>query len=183
VKNLINAVLDFFYPVFRRFMPLQTFRYAACGGGNTLLDISIFYISYHFLFREKVVHTPIISLEPYTAAFLVSFSITFPLGFYMSRTIVFPGSTLAGRIQLFRYFVLVVICIGLNYVFIKLFVEQCHLYPTVAKILTTFIVVAFSFITQKNFTFKVETPEEEAMLEAEAVIEAEANQEEKQVVR
>jgi putative flippase GtrA len=155
-------------------MPLQTFRYAACGGGNTLLDITLFYLSYHFLFKEQIVHTPIIPLQPYTAAFMVSFSITFPLGFYMSRNIVFPGSTLRGRIQLFRYFMMVLICIGLNYIFIKLFVEQCHLYPTVAKILTTFIVVAFSFIGQKNFTFKVESAEEETLLEAEAIMEAEA---------
>ncbi|OQP40957.1 phenylalanine 4-monooxygenase [Niastella yeongjuensis] len=179
MKNLINAVINALYPFFRRIMPLQTFRYAACGGGNTLLDISLFYISYHFLFREQLVHTPIISLQPYTAAFMVSFSITFPLGFYMSRTIVFPGSTLRGRIQLIRYFMLVCICIGLNYIFIKLFVEQCHLFPTVAKILTTFIVVAFSFVTQKHFTFKTETTEEETMLEAEAVMEAEVLEEEK----
>ncbi|AEV98460.1 phenylalanine 4-monooxygenase [Niastella koreensis] len=178
MKNLINAAINAFYPLFRRFMPLQTFRYAACGGGNTLLDITLFYLSYHFLFREQIVHTPIIPLQPYTAAFMVSFSITFPLGFYMSRTIVFPGSTLRGRIQLFRYFMMVLICIGLNYIFIKLFVEQCHLYPTVAKILTTFIVVAFSFIAQKNFTFKVESAEEEALLEAETVVEAEALQKE-----
>lgn len=137
-------------------MPLQTFKYAACGGGNTLLDITIYAISYNFIFRKQLVHTPILTINPYIAAFLVSFTITFPLGFYLSRTIVFPGSTLRGRIQLFRYSLLVTSCIALNYIFIKLFVEQCHLYPTVAKILTTVIVVAFSFITQKNFTFKVE---------------------------
>ena len=178
MKNLINAVINFFYPFFRRFMPLQTFKYAACGGGNTLLDITIYALSYNFLFRKQLVHTPVgITISPYIAAFLVSFTITFPLGFYLSRTIVFPGSTLRGRIQLFRYSILVTSCIALNYIFIKLFVEQCHLYPTVSKILTTVIVVAFSFITQKNFTFKVETPEEEAMLEAEAVMEAESLQE------
>jgi putative flippase GtrA len=59
-------------------------------------------------------------------------------------------------VQLFRYFVLVVICILLNYVFIKLFVEQFHIYPTVAKIFTTIIVVSFSYLTQKNYTFKAE---------------------------
>jgi putative flippase GtrA len=158
-------------------MPLQTFKYAACGGGNTLLDITIYALSYNFLFRKQMVHTPFgISISPYIAAFLVSFTITFPLGFYMSRTIVFPGSTLRGRIQLFRYSLLVVCCLGLNYTFIKLFVEQCHLYPTLSKMLTTVIVVAFSFISQKNFTFKVESREEEAMLEAEAVMEAEAEE-------
>nr|WP_240348155.1 GtrA family protein [Longitalea arenae] len=146
-------------------MPLQTFRYAACGGGNTILDITLYALSYNFLFRKQMVHTPIgISISPYIAAFLVSFTITFPLGFYMSRTIVFPGSTLRGRIQLFRYSLLVISCIALNYIFIKLFVEQCGLYPTLSKVLTTIIVVAFSFISQKNFTFKIdpaaETPKE-----------------------
>ena len=179
MKNLINAVINFFYPYFRRFMPLQTFKYAACGGGNTILDITLFYISVHYLFKTPLVPTPLgFPIKQHVAAFLVSFSITFPLGFYMSRTIVFPGSTIRGRIQLFRYFVLVMICLCLNYLFIRLFVEQCHLYPTVSKILTTFIVVGFSFLTQKHFTFKEETPEEGAFLEAEAVMEAEALEEE-----
>ncbi|MCS3796978.1 GtrA family protein [Niastella sp. OAS944] len=163
MKNLINAVINFFYPYFRRFMPLQTFKYAACGGGNTILDIVLYAFSYNLIFKDKFIHVPVIGIpmSPYIAAFLTSFTITFPLGFYMSRTIVFPGSTLRGRIQLFRYSLLVISCIALNYIFIKLFVEQCHLYPTVSKILTTLIVVAFSFITQKNFTFKAEaaTPE------------------------
>jgi putative flippase GtrA len=158
LKNLITSVIDFFYPPFRKLIPVQTFRYAACGGSNTLLDIFIYFISYNFIFKKQMVHTPVgITISPYIAAFMVSFSITFPLGFYLSRTIVFPGSTLRGRIQLFRYFLMVTVCIALNYIFIKLFVEQCHLYPTVAKILTTVIVVAYSFIAQKNFTFKVES--------------------------
>lgn len=174
MKNLINAIINAFYPLFRRFMPLQTFRYAACGGGNTILDITLFYISVHYIFKGPLVHTPIgLTLKQHVAGFLVSFCITFPLGFYMSRNIVFSSSTLRGRIQLFRYFVLVMICLGLNYVFIRLFVEKCHLDLTVSKILTTVIVVAFSYISQKNFTFKVETPEEEAMLEAEAIMETE----------
>jgi putative flippase GtrA len=78
------------------------------------------------------------------------------MGFFLMRNIVFTESTLHGRVQLFRYFVLVVICLLLNYIFIKLFVEQFHIYPTFAKILTTIIVVAFSYLTQKNFTFKAE---------------------------
>jgi putative flippase GtrA len=175
VKNLINAVIDLVYPFFRRFMPLQTFRYAACGGGNTLLDILIYYCAIHFLFKEPLVHTPLGTLKQHVAAIAVSFSVTFPLGFYMARTIVFPSSNLRGRIQLFRYFLLVVICLGLNYVFIRFFVEQCHLYPTVSKILTTIIVVAFSFLTQKHFTFKIKPEGELAAIEEEML----QNEEEK----
>ena len=33
---------NFFYPIFKRLMPLNTYRYAACGGMNTLLNVSVF---------------------------------------------------------------------------------------------------------------------------------------------
>lgn len=155
-KERIIAAIDFFYPPFRRFFPLQTFRYAVCGGGNTLLDIFIYFISYNFILQKQIVYTPVGAISPYIAAFLIAFAVSFPTGFYLNRNIVFPGSTLRGRIQLFRYFLLVIVCIALNYVFIKLFVEQFHLFPTVAKMLTTVIVISFSFVTQKYFTFKAE---------------------------
>lgn len=70
------------------------------------------------------------------------------------KNIVFPGSVLKGRIQLFRYFLLVVVCILMNYFFIKLFVEKFDMYPTIAKIWTTAIVISFSYLAQRNFTFK-----------------------------
>lgn len=156
LKDWVSSFIDFCYPPFRKLMPLQTFRYAACGGGNTLLDIFIYFISYNFILKKQVLHLPLgIAFTPYIAAFIMSFAVSFPVGFYLNRHIVFPGSTLRGRIQLFRYFCLALVCIILNYVFIKLFVEQFEIYPTIAKILTTVIVVSFSYLTQKHFTFKV----------------------------
>lgn len=157
MKKLILSVIDFFYPPFRRLMPIQTFRYAACGGGNTLLDIFIYFVSYNFILEKEVVHTVFGAISPHIAAFLISFTISFPTGYLLNRFIVFPGSVLKGRVQLFRYFLLVMVCIVLNYVFIKLFVEQFYIYPTVAKILTTIIVISFSYLTQKHYTFKTES--------------------------
>lgn len=135
-------------------MPIQTFRYAACGGGNTFLDIFVFFLSYNFILHKQDLNLGFIVFKPHIAAFIISFCVSFPTGFFLMRNIVFTQSTLHGRVQLFRYFVLVVICLLLNYVFIKLFVEQFHIYPTVAKMLTTVIVVSFSYLTQKNYTFK-----------------------------
>jgi len=155
-KKWIISFIDFFYPPFSKVMPLQTFRYAACGGTNTLLDIIIFFISFNFILAKQDLNLGIVVLKPHIAAFLMSFCITFPIGFLLNRNIVFTQSTLHGRVQLFRYFVLVVICLLLNYIFIKLFVEQFHIYPTVAKMLTTIIVVSFSYLTQKHYTFKAE---------------------------
>jgi putative flippase GtrA len=157
-KKQIISIIDFFYPPFRKFVPIQTFRYAACGGFNTALDILVFFLAYNFILNKEVLHLGFISFKPHIAAFIISFLISFPTGFMLMRHIVFPDSNLQGRIQLFRYFLLVLICVILNYFFIRLFVEHFHLYPTVSKIITTAIVVSFSYLTQKNFTFKAESP-------------------------
>ncbi len=155
MRDIILKIIDLFYPPFKKLLPIQTFRYAACGGFNTALDILIFFISYHYIFDKEIVYTGGFAISPHIASFLSSFCISFPVGFYLSRYVVFTGSNLKGREQLLRYFLLVLACIALNYMFLKLFVEQLHIYPTVAKIFTTFIVVAFSYFTQKHFTFKV----------------------------
>jgi putative flippase GtrA len=160
VKNRIVALIDFFYPPFSRLMPLQTFRYAACGGTSTMLDIVAYWFSFNYILQKANVHLGVWTISPHVASIFLAFCVSFPTGFILNRYIAFPGSTLHGRIQLFRYFVLVIICIALNIVFIKLFVEQFHIYPTIAKILTTIIVVCFSYVTQKNFTFKIDQPKQ-----------------------
>ncbi|MBS1947753.1 MAG: GtrA family protein [Bacteroidetes bacterium] len=153
-KDLITSFIDFFYPPFRKLMPIQTFRYAACGGANTLLDIFVFFISYNFIYHRHILDLGFIAFQPYIAAFITAFCVSFPVGFLLMRHIVFTQSTLHGRVQLFRYFLLVAVCILLNYMFIKFFVEKLGFYPTIAKIITTIIVVSFSYLTQKHYTFK-----------------------------
>lgn len=153
-KNLLLQIIDAFYPLFKKIMPLQTFRYAACGGGNTALNILIYFISYNFVLKKKIVHLPFIAISPHIAAFIIAFLITFPIGYYLNMFVVFDGSYLKKRIQLFRYFLVVLICIFLNYIFLKLFVERLEWYPTPSMIVTTLIVIVFSYLSQRNFSFK-----------------------------
>ena len=154
ISNIILKLIDWVYPVFQKVMPLKTFRYAACGGGNTLLDILLFFVSYNYILHKQVLHILGMSISPHIASFIISFCITFPIGFYLSRYVVFQETTVSKRTQLLKYFFVVFGCIILNYIFLKLFVEYCGWYPTLSKIVTTLFVVIFSYTTQKNFTFK-----------------------------
>jgi len=154
LRKTIEWVLDFFYPFFRRFMDKTTFRYAACGGANTVFDILLFFVSYHFILRKQMVELSFLVVSPHIAAFLMAFLISFPVGFLLMRFIVFQDSYLKGRIQLFRYFLSVCVSLFLNYVFLKVLVEKMHFFPTVSKIITTFFVVGFSYMAQKHFSFK-----------------------------
>ncbi len=154
LRRLILGMVDLFYPLFRRVMPLQTFRYAACGGFNTVLDISLFFVSYNFILKKEAVHLGFLTIGPHIAAFLIGFTITFPIGFYLSRYVVFQETTVGKRRQLRKYFTVVLGCLFLNYGFLKLFVDVFGWYPTPSKLLTTVFVVAFSYLSQKNYTFK-----------------------------
>lgn len=160
VSQTISKIIDFFYPPFKRYLPLRTFRYIACGGANTVLDILIYFISYNYILDKQDVHLGFQAfgrdaiVTPHIMAFFIAFCTSFPTGFFLNRTVVFHDSILRGRVQLFRYILLVTACIFLNYIFIKLFVEAFDIYPTIAKIITTGIVVSFSYLAQRNFTFR-----------------------------
>jgi putative flippase GtrA len=107
IRSLILSVVDFFYPFFRSLMPLQTFRYAACGGFNTVLDISLFFVSYNFILEKQPVHLGFLTIGPHIAAFLIGFMVTFPIGFYLSRYVVFQETSVRKAKQLAKYFTVV----------------------------------------------------------------------------
>lgn len=154
VSGFILQVVDWFYPLFSRFMPKQTYRYAACGGFNTILDIGLFFIAYNYILNKTPAQLYAVTVSPHIASFILSFLITFPTGFYLSRYVVFQQTSVTKRTQLARYFLVVFGCILLNYIFLKIFVDSFGWYPTPSKMLTTVFVVLFSYFSQKNFTFR-----------------------------
>jgi putative flippase GtrA len=161
-RDFILPIIDFFYPPFRGFMTLQTFRYAASGSGNTLLGFLIYFISYKYILQEKQLDLGFYAFKAHVAALLLSFSITFWIGFFMSKYVVFNDSQMKGRIQLFRYFMICLFNLAINYILLKILVERAHIYPVLAQVLTTTIVILFSYLAQRHFSFKTNIPDKEA---------------------
>jgi len=154
IRLMIIGIIDYFYAPFQRFIPLETFRYAATGGFNTLLDITLYFICYNFVVDKHVLDLGIVSISPHIAAFLIVFPVTFFTGFLFAKFITFTSSPVHGRTQLIRYMISVSGSIFLNYVFLKVLVEFVGLWPTMAKVITTGIVVVYSYFAQKFFTYK-----------------------------
>jgi len=141
-------------------MNIQTFRYAASGGGNTLLGLISYYISYKYIFAEKTFDIGFFAFKGHIAALILSFCVTFPVGFFMSKYVVFSDSNMKGRIQLFRYLMVCLFNLALNYILLKVFVELLYIYPVIAQVITICIVVVFSYIAQRNYSFKIAQGEE-----------------------
>jgi putative flippase GtrA len=152
-RSILNSI-DFFYNPFKKYFSLQTFRYAAAGGFNTLFDICLFSVSYHFIFWKQGFIIGHFMLSPHIASLFFAFCFSLPSGFYLNRYIVFQESGLKRRHQLFRYVMMVLICVCLNYVFLKLFVDGFGWYPTPSKVLTTALVIVVSYTGQTYYLFK-----------------------------
>ena len=136
-------------------MPEQTFRYAVCGGSNTVLGLAVYFISYEYIFRKENFDLGFFAFKPHIAALFASFCISFVTGFLLNKFVVFVESNLRGRIQLFRYFVSFSINLVLNYALLKLFVEVLHLNVLFSQFVTTCIVVVVGYLSQRHFTFRI----------------------------
>lgn len=154
IQSFILKVIDWFYFPFLRFIPIEIFRYAFTGGLNTVFDLFLYFVFYNFVLDRQIVELGFVAISPHIAAFLLVFPITFTTGFLLAKYVTFTSSELKGRIQLFRYGVSVSGAILLNYIFLKLFVEYFGLYATLSKGLTTIIVVVYSYVLQRYFSFK-----------------------------
>lgn len=165
IRKMIFAVLDVFYPIFKSFLPLQTYHYAACGGTNTVLGLAVYFVGYNYILHKQVLDLGFIAFQPHIAAMFLSFCVSFPVGFYLSMYVIFQGSYLKRRVQLFRYFLVIIGCMIINYICLKIFVEYFGWFPTPSQLITTGIVILFNYFSQRYFSFR----KDKRALEAEGL--------------
>ena len=164
--QIITKIVDFFYRPFHKYIPQQLFRYAACGGGNMLFDWVLYFLLYNFVIGHELIYITLpfregigvelsqLCLTPHVLTLLIVFPITLFTGFWLNKYVTFTQSSLRGYKQLWRYILIVMINLLVNYFGLKLFVEVCGIYPTPSKMLITIITVTISFFGQKYFSFK-----------------------------
>ncbi|MEO6316563.1 MAG: GtrA family protein [Chitinophagaceae bacterium] len=156
VHNQVTAIIDFFYQPFKKWLPLQTFRYASCGGANMVLGFFLYTYSYKIIFKEQVFNLGFYAFKPHIASLILSFLVTFPVGFILNKYVVFIDSNIRGRVQLFRYFFVFVSNLFINYLLLKILVEFMHVNAILSQVIATVVVVTISYLLQRHFTFKVE---------------------------
>jgi putative flippase GtrA len=155
MKNLLIKLIDSFYFLFKRFVPLKTYRYAVCGGGNLVLDTVLYFVFYNFIFVKQNVDLSFVVLSPHIASLFIVFPITFVIGFLLNKYITFQDSTLPGKVQLFRYFVVGLGAIIISYFTLKVLVDHFHFYPTPSRFIAILLSVTYSYILQSKFSFRV----------------------------
>ena len=162
LAQIITKIIDFFYPPFRRIMSEQVFRYAACGGGNLVLDWVLYFLVYNFVIGHEIVNLQFTiynsqftqAITPHIATLCIVFPITLLTGFWLQKNVTFTQSDLHSARQLFRYIIIVAVNLAINYFGLKLCVETLGWYPTPSKMCITLVTVAVSYFGQKYYTFR-----------------------------
>ena len=154
MRRIINDIIDWCYRPFHRWIPMDIFRYAVCGGGNMVLDWILYFITYNFVIGHNLIYIGNLCLTPHIAALCIVFPITLLTGFLLQKYITFRQSTLRSYRQLVRYVVIVALNLTVNYIGLKLCVDMLGWYPTPSKIFITCITILISFFGQKYFSFR-----------------------------
>jgi putative flippase GtrA len=150
----IQKALDFTYPPFRRAVPVQIYRYAACGAANMLFDLLLYFLLYNFVFKNSLHRVGPLTFSPHIATFFAVFPVTTVTGFLLQKYVTFTASRLGGGRQLARYVLVVFTNLLINYAGLKIFVDCLHFFPTPSKTIITVITVICSYMGQKLFTFR-----------------------------
>lgn len=152
--SAITRAIDFFYvPPFAKAVPQRIFRYGACGAMNMMLDAGWYFVIYHFIVCKRFVDFGFVVVSPHILSLAIVFPITFFTGFWLNRNVAFRTVNVSERRQLMRYLLTVAGSILLNYVCMKLLVEQAGLWATPSKVVTTLICTVYSYLAGRYYTF------------------------------
>lgn len=155
IGAFIRSIIDFFYPPFRPYFSIQFFRYGATGCINLVFDWTIYFLIYNMLLHHKMVDIGIIVISSHIAALGFKFPITLLSGFLMQKYVTFSNSAIRGRVQLFRYLLVFLVNVTINYIGLKLLVDHFGFYPTPSNMLISVLTILVSYFSQKYFTFRI----------------------------
>jgi putative flippase GtrA len=151
LKKATAFCLDLPYPIFKRLMSFELYRYLAVGGICFLLNMMIFHIVYYYLLH----YTPTenIFFNNNLKSLLSSMCVTVPTGFYLIKNFVF-SSVLNEKKQFFRYSISSIASVFLSKKLLDFFIINLHLQVTIALLLSITIIQVGNFFFQRKVSFK-----------------------------
>jgi putative flippase GtrA len=154
IGGWIMSIIDFFYPPFRKHMTIQFFRYGFTGAANIAFSQVLFFVVYNFVLHQKMLPLGFFTLSSHIASLAIIFPFSNFFGFLLQKYVTFTESELRGHVQLYRYFIIVFINLGINTIALKILVDGFHFWVTPSQTIATFFCILVSYFSQKKFTFK-----------------------------
>jgi putative flippase GtrA len=135
-------------------MSAQFFRYGVSGSANLMFDWVLYYFIYTFILQHQMLNLGFVTISSHIATFGIKFPIVFMSGFLLQKYVTFTESELRGHVQLFRYLIVFLVNILINYAGLKLLVDGFNIYPSISNMIASSVTVFVSYFSQKKYTFK-----------------------------
>jgi putative flippase GtrA len=159
LKKFIQYFLDLFYPLFKKVMPFKVYAYLAVGAANTLFNIGLFTLFYLLIFHSTGlivfgINLKILAVE---IATIISFLLSVVTGFWLSKNFAFTDASNEKKEttkQFGKYFLVSLQGQFSDYLITKGLIIFLRIDPTIAYLISTFVMLVLNFFLQKYYTFK-----------------------------
>lgn len=140
----------------KRVLNNKVIRYFFSAGTATVVDITMYYITYHFILHKTDIPFigPMVITAP-IASLIVSYGCGLVTNFTITKYMVFTESNLRGRHQLMRYLLVAMVVLVMNYLMMKFLIHILHWYPTFSRIFSALSIGVMSYLFHKHYSFRV----------------------------
>lgn len=133
----------------------KVLRYFISAGIATCVDVGTYYFSFNFLFRKVDLDLAgLFVLSAPTASLFLSYSVGLLTNFTITKLIVFNESELKTRTQFFRFVLVAILVLGMNWLFMRWLIRGLEWFPTVARACSALTIGVFSFLVHRSFSFR-----------------------------
>ncbi|MBL7922720.1 MAG: GtrA family protein [Bacteroidia bacterium] len=134
----------------------KIFRYFVSAGLATWVDITVYFLAFNYLYQKTDIDLfgKMVVSAP-SASLLLSYTLGLLTNFTITKFLVFKESELSTHKQLFRYVLVALLILALNYLLMRFLIRQMDWYPTLARAFSAISIGVLSFMVHRSFSFKV----------------------------
>ena len=148
------------HPLLKRFLESRLaqnklFRYFISAGLATWVDITVYFLSFNYLYQKSDIGLfNLYTVSAATASLFLSYTMGLLTNFAITRYLVFNDSELEFHKQLFRYVLVALLVLAMNWLLMRLLIRGFDWWPTLARATSALTVGMMSFVIHKTFSFR-----------------------------
>jgi putative flippase GtrA len=140
----------------RRIFKSKIFRYFLSAGLATWVDVMVYFLAFNYVYRKMDFDLfGLILISAPTASLMLSYTAGLITNFTVTKFLVFHESDLETHKQLFRYVLVAIGVLCMNYVLMSFLIRQLEWYPTISRAVSAITIGVISFTVHRSFSFRV----------------------------
>ena len=133
----------------------QVARFILSAGMGFLVDVSSFFLLFHYLFTQKNYTVFSIRTNNSTLSLAISFTLGVLVNFLINKYLVFVESQTSASKQFFRFAIVATVGFFANLGMIEVFIHYFNMYPPLARPLAALSLFFASYFVHKFFSFSL----------------------------